>query len=69
VEKEEMEFELQFSSGQGGYETYHVHVRCFAAWELERRNGDSNGKLPCANGGGMMSGREHNGTGQDGGPG
>jgi hypothetical protein len=45
VKKEEMEFEVQFardgSEGdrQGGdrhFDIFHIHVRCFAAWELER---------------------------------
>ena len=42
VDKEDVELELQFTSGQGaGEASYHVHGRCFAAWELERRNGSS----------------------------
>lgn len=36
----EVEFELQFASdGSSGTANYHVHARCFAAWELERRDG------------------------------
>ena len=31
------ELDLEFSDGTGGAATnHHVHVRCFAAWELER---------------------------------
>lgn len=39
VGKEEMEFELQFSLKADGSDSYHFHVRCFAAWELERGKG------------------------------
>ena len=46
VGPEEVEFELQFSSGGGtGLITYHVHARCYAAWELERRDACLNGQL------------------------
>jgi hypothetical protein len=33
-----MEFEIQFSydGGNPGLDQYHVHIRCFAAWEFER---------------------------------
>jgi len=30
----EMEFEIQFE--HDGTSPYHVHIRCFAAWEFER---------------------------------
>ncbi|MBX5463245.1 MAG: hypothetical protein IRZ28_19415 [Steroidobacteraceae bacterium] len=35
---EEVEFELEFGvlEEQARERTYHVHVRCFAAWEFER---------------------------------
>jgi hypothetical protein len=61
---EEVEFELQFvSDGGSGPASYHVHARCFAAWELERRDGGSNGHpLPRAENGGIMLGRERNTT-------
>ena len=34
----EMEVEIQFArlGGPPGLDTFHVHMRCFAAWELER---------------------------------
>ena len=67
IGNEEMEFELQFSSNEDPrWGSYHVHVPCFAAWELERRcNGDSNGdSLPRAESGGIMRSRERNATGQ-----
>ena len=35
VTKDELEFEIQFAR-DGGLDKYHVHVRCFAAWEFER---------------------------------
>jgi hypothetical protein len=38
VMKNENEFEIQFEQeGGGGLDKYHVHIRCFAAWEFERR--------------------------------
>jgi len=37
VTHSEMEFEIQFEQeGGGGLDKFHVHVRCFAAWEFER---------------------------------
>jgi len=38
VTKDQLEFEIQFShdGDNPGLDTYHVHVRCFAAWEFER---------------------------------
>ena len=62
----EVEFELQFASdGGSGTANYHVHARCFAAWELERRDGKSNGhSLPQAGNGEIMLGCERNTTTQ-----
>ena len=39
VTKDEMEFEIEFSRGADfpGLDTFHVHIRCFAAWEFERK--------------------------------
>jgi hypothetical protein len=39
VINQEMEFEIQFSrdGDNPGLDTFHVHIRCFAAWEFERR--------------------------------
>ncbi len=36
--RNDTEFELQFAGGHtgGGLDTYHLHIGCFAAWELER---------------------------------
>jgi len=45
VTKDEMEFEVQFAKdgnpsgradGDGHLDVFHVHVRCFSAWDLER---------------------------------
>jgi hypothetical protein len=38
VTKSELEFEIEFArdGDYPGLDTYHVHVRCFAAWEFER---------------------------------
>jgi hypothetical protein len=35
----QLEFEIQFAhdGDNPGLDKYHVHVRCFAAWEFERR--------------------------------
>jgi hypothetical protein len=38
ITKQELELEIQFA-GDGdlpGLDKYHVHIRCFAAWEFER---------------------------------
>jgi hypothetical protein len=39
VTKDELEFEIEFAhdGDHPGLDKYHVHVRCFAAWEFERR--------------------------------
>lgn len=44
VRADNMEFEIQFAheDDDPGLEKYHVHIRCFAAWEFER-----NGKPTC----------------------
>ena len=38
VTKSQLEFELQFAHDGAvpGLDKYHVHIRCFAAWEFER---------------------------------
>ena len=41
VQRDEMEFEIEFDTP--GLDKFHVHVRCLAAWELERR---SAGEMP-----------------------
>ena len=42
ISKSEMEFEVEFAvdgkGGGGDLDKYHLHRRCFAAWELERHN-------------------------------
>jgi hypothetical protein len=39
VGKEEMEFEIEFAHDGAvpGLDKFHVHIRCFAMWELERK--------------------------------
>jgi hypothetical protein len=36
VRKDELEFAIQYSYDGSWLDKYHVHTRCFAAWELER---------------------------------
>ena len=38
VKSSELEFEIQFArdGDNPGLDKFHVHVRCFAAWEFER---------------------------------
>ena len=38
VERTELEFEIQFAhdGAAPGLDKFHLHIRCFAAWELER---------------------------------
>jgi hypothetical protein len=39
VTNDQFEFEIQFSRDGGNpvLDKFHVHIRCFAAWEFERR--------------------------------
>ena len=38
VTKDEVEFEIQFARGldDPGLDKFHVHIKCFAAWEFVR---------------------------------
>ena len=40
ITKDEMEFQIEFArdGGNAGIDKYHVHIRCFAAWEFERQH-------------------------------
>jgi hypothetical protein len=40
VRRYELELEIQFEhdGAEPGLNKFHVHIRCFAAWEFERRN-------------------------------
>jgi hypothetical protein len=42
VTRDEVEFEIEFArdGDNPGLDKYHVHIRCFAAWESERHNLD-----------------------------
>ena len=39
ITKGRLEFEVEFARDRDnpGLDKFHIHVRCFAAWELERR--------------------------------
>jgi hypothetical protein len=39
VTKDELEFEIEFAhdGDSPGLDKFHVHIRCFAAWEFERK--------------------------------
>ena len=41
VAKDDLEFEIEFAhdGDNPGLDKFHVHVRCFAAWEFERGKG------------------------------
>ena len=43
VTKDEVEFEIEFARAghDPGLDKYPVHIRCFAAWEFERRTADT----------------------------
>jgi len=38
VKKDQLEFEIEFAhdGSNPGLDKFHIHVRCFAAWEFER---------------------------------
>jgi hypothetical protein len=40
VKRDEVEFEIEFArdGDDPSLDRYHVHIRCFAAWEFERHN-------------------------------
>jgi len=46
VEQTELELEIQFAhdGGTPGLDKFHVHVRCFAAWEFERQSAGARAK-------------------------
>jgi hypothetical protein len=37
IEAPEMELEVEFAAGSHSGHEFHFHLRCFAAWELERK--------------------------------
>lgn len=43
VPRDGMEFEIQFVNDGSAphFDVYHVHTRCYAAWELERKRSAS----------------------------
>lgn len=57
---DETELELQYAEHADGTRTFHTHVRCFAAWELERQGaGGADRSLPREGNSGIISVREH----------
>jgi hypothetical protein len=40
VTRDELEFEIQFARAGAapGLDNFHLHMRCFAVWELERKH-------------------------------
>jgi hypothetical protein len=44
VTKTQLEFEIQFATdgAEPGLDKFHTHIRCFAAWEFERRDNGPN---------------------------
>ena len=46
VTRDELEYEVQFAhdGASPGLDKYHLHLRCFAAWELERTKFDGDGE-------------------------
>jgi hypothetical protein len=43
VTNTEVEFDIQFArdGDNPGLDKFHLHIRCFAAWEFERRHGQA----------------------------
>lgn len=67
VTREDVEFELEFSGDTEGTTSvsYHVHVRCFAAWEFERQ-GFQSGSHPPTHGQRPDPGADAEGAGDSG---
>jgi hypothetical protein len=67
VISDELGYELQFSEGDDGPSPaeYHVHVRCFAAWDQERRRQGGPDPLSADEGDGTISPRERRPIKQD----
>jgi hypothetical protein len=43
VTHDDLEMQTEFERPEGGLDKYHIHVRCFAAWEFERRRREGTG--------------------------
>lgn len=43
VTRDELEFEIQFArdGASPGLDKFHIHIRCFTAWEFERKKARS----------------------------
>jgi len=47
VTPRQIEYEVEFARADGrGVDKYHLHLRCFAVWELERTKGNGDGAGP-----------------------
>ena len=46
ITKDQLEFEIEFArdGDNPGLDKFHLHIRCFAAWELERTKGGDSGQ-------------------------
>ena len=46
IKRDQLELEIQFARDGAGsdVDTFQVHIRCFAAWELERPKGGDGGQ-------------------------
>jgi hypothetical protein len=46
IKRDQLELEIQFARDGAGsdVDTFHVHIRCFAGWELERPKGGDSGQ-------------------------
>lgn len=56
VSAQDLEMELEFRS-RGGVERFFLHIQCYGAWNIERRQMPPE-SLPAANAGGIISRRE-----------
>jgi hypothetical protein len=75
ITTQDIEFELEFGHEEPAHGKYRVHMRCFAAWELERATMSGNGHcglsgevLKDANGDGTMRRRERSSDNERGSP-
>jgi hypothetical protein len=50
IRPDHLEYEVQFGhrGAKPGVDVFHLHLRCFAAWEMERTKLDGGGDTPPA---------------------
>jgi hypothetical protein len=46
IRPDQLEYELQFGQEGATPDVFHLHLRCFAAWEMERTNAASDSDTP-----------------------